>query len=145
MDDLISRQAAIEEVASFYPPKRQNESEAETINRVGWECAINCIEAYLRTVKPARQWTPCGVKLPEDKKAVYWVCNDNGDQFECRWTNANYFWTEPKTKWHWSLFDVPQYSKVVAWMPLPEPYKEMDEDPSHPFADSVMMGEMSEE
>lgn len=79
------------------------------------------------TIDPVK-WIPCAVKLPEDKKAVYWVCNDNGDQFECRWTNASYFWTEPKTKWHWSLFDVPQYSKVVAWMPLPEPYKERSEE-----------------
>lgn len=52
MDDLISRQAALEEIQGFYPPKVANETEAEAINRVGWECAINCIEAYLRTVKP---------------------------------------------------------------------------------------------
>lgn len=52
VDDLISRQAALEEIQGFYPPKVTNESEAEAINRVGWECAINCIEAYLRTVKP---------------------------------------------------------------------------------------------
>lgn len=52
MTDLISRQAAIEEIQGFYPPKVVNETEAEAINRVGWECAINCIEAYLRTVKP---------------------------------------------------------------------------------------------
>ena len=51
-DDLISRQAAIKEIEGFYPPKVANESEAEAINRAGWECAINCIEAYLRTVKP---------------------------------------------------------------------------------------------
>lgn len=30
--------------------------------------------------------------------------------------------------------------EVVAWMPMPEPYKE-PEDPSHPCADSVMMGD----
>ena len=52
MSGLISRQAALEEIQGFYPPKVLNETEAEAINRVGWECAINCIEAYLRTVKP---------------------------------------------------------------------------------------------
>ena len=50
--DLIDRAAALEEIESFYPPKVRGESEAEEINRVGWECAINCIEVYLRTVKP---------------------------------------------------------------------------------------------
>ena len=127
MDDLISRRAALEEIKWFYPPKVANESEAEAINRSGWECALKCIEAYLRTVKPARQWIPCGVKLPEDKKAVYWVCDNNGYQFECRWTNVNHFWTELTTEWHWNLFDVPQYAKVVAWMSLPEPYKENED------------------
>ena len=50
--DLISREAALEEIQGFYPPKVANKTEAEAINRAGWECAINCIEAYLRTVKP---------------------------------------------------------------------------------------------
>ena len=68
-DDLISRQAALEEIQGFYPPKVSNESEAETINRVGWECAINCIEAYLRTVKPVDpvqhgKWVPSRQDAP---------------------------------------------------------------------------------
>lgn len=104
-DDLISRQAALDIVFDF----------AETPDKM---------YQRIRELPSIGGWIPCGVVLPEEKKAVYWVCNDRGDQFECRWTNANYFWTDLKTKWHWSLFDAPQYSKVVAWMPLPEPYKE---------------------
>ena len=50
--DLIDRAAALAEIDGFYPPKTKGETEAEEINRVGWECAINCIEAYLRTVPP---------------------------------------------------------------------------------------------
>lgn len=113
MTDLISRQAAIDATVKMFEAWYG-----------GSVLRDREIRARFDALPSALQWTPCGVKLPEEKKAVYWVCNDSGDQFECRWTNANYFWTDLKGEWHWNLFDVPQYSKVVAWMPLPKPYKE---------------------
>lgn len=83
MDDLISRQAALEEIQGFYPPKVPNESEAEAINRVGWECAINCIEAYLRTVKPVDpvkhgKWLNTSTDIP---KLLMNVCSECGFQY----------------------------------------------------------------
>lgn len=90
MSDLISRQAAIEEIQGFYPPKVANESEAEAINRVGWECAINCIEAYLRTVKPVDpvkhgKWERPVVRGLTCLTALCSVCgyvNNNNDGFQ---------------------------------------------------------------
>lgn len=73
-------------------------------------------------------WIPCAKALPEEKEARYWACSDIGHQFECRWTNENHFWFGLTTEWHWNIFDVPQYSKVVAWMQLPEPYKEEEDE-----------------
>lgn len=107
-DDLISRQAALDIVfdSAEMPDKMYQR---------------------IRELPRIWGWIPCGVALPEEKNAVYWACNDRGYQFECRWTNANYFWPYLKGEWHWNLFDIPQYSKVVAWMPLPEPYKEEEE------------------
>lgn len=67
-------------------------------------------------------WIPCSERLPENVKKHYWVCTDTGYQCECRWTNVNHFWTELTTEWHWHIMDTPQYSSVVAWMPLPKPY-----------------------
>lgn len=80
--------------------------------------AVNmAIEALQQTT-----WIPVGDEPPKQKK-TYWICTDGGYQCECRWTNANPFWTDLTTDWHWSVGDVPQHSKVVAWKPLPEPYK----------------------
>lgn len=62
-------------------------------------------------------------RLPEDEAGTYWVCTDSGYQCQCRWTNANPICTYMTTDWHWSIFDVPQYSKVIAWRELPEPYR----------------------
>lgn len=96
MTDLISRQAALEEIKGFYPPKVTNESEAEAINRVGWECAINCIEAYLRTVKPVDpvkhgKWeskngwvscSVCGLEPPNESNETSEYCPNCGARMD---------------------------------------------------------------
>ena len=69
-------------------------------------------------------WIPCSEKLPSEEKASYLICTDSGYMCECRWTDANPFWTHLKTDWHWNMADIPRYSKVIAWMPLPQPYRE---------------------
>ena len=71
----------------------------------------------------AQEWTPCSNGLPREEEKKYWVCTDTGYQCECRWTN-NRFGICKTDNWGWSIVDVPQYSKVVAWMSLPEPYRE---------------------
>lgn len=73
------------------------------------------------------KWIPCSERSPKEEKKTYWICTNDGYQCECRWTNVNPFWTDLTTNWHWHIADVPQYSKVVAWMPLPKPYEESEE------------------
>lgn len=77
----------------------------------------------LFTVKE-NKWIPVSERLPDDRKDTYWVCTDGEYQCECRWTNVNPIWTSLTTDWHWCIFDLPQYQEVIAWRPLPEPYKE---------------------
>lgn len=74
------------------------------------------------------KWIPCSLRLPTWEEKTYWVYLDCGHMCECRWTDANPFWTHIKTEWHWNYFDIPQYTKVVAWMELPEPYKEEQDE-----------------
>ena len=71
-------------------------------------------------------WIPCSERLPKKEEKTYWVCTDTEYQCECRWTNNRFGLGEGE--WGWSIFDTPQYSKPIAWMPLPEPWKgEQDE------------------
>ena len=74
------------------------------------------------------KWIPVTERLPEEICNSYWICTDSGYQCECRWTNTNPIWTNLTTSWHWNIFDIPQYTTVVAWMPLPEPYKGGEEE-----------------
>lgn len=57
---------------------------------------------------------------PPKEKEDYLVQYDGGGMDIARWTNVNPIWTTLITGWHWNAA---QYCKVVAWMPLPEPYR----------------------
>lgn len=109
MSDLISRQAAIE-VAKYKP-----------------DIAGALAELPSVTLQPnTGHWIPCSERLPKKEKKTYWVCTDTEYQYECRWTNNRFGLGEGE--WGWSIFDTPPYSKPIAWMPLPEPYKAESED-----------------
>lgn len=73
------------------------------------------------------RWIPVKERLPEREKKTYWVCTDTGYQCECRWTN-NQFGIRVSDEWGWSIFDIPQYQKVAAWMSLPDPYEPPKEE-----------------
>ena len=82
---------------------------------------IGCDECEV-TKSQEPKWIP--VSEPPKELGTYLIQTD-GEPYmcQCRWTDVNPFWTDYKTKPHWNIFDLPQYSKVVAWMPLPKPYK----------------------
>lgn len=71
-------------------------------------------------------WIPVSERLPKEEKKTYWVCTDTEYQCECRWTNNRFGIGEGE--WGWSIFDTPQYSKPIAWMPLPPTYREENEE-----------------
>lgn len=92
-----------------------------------WTKVIRQTVKELREGQTEAHWIPVTERLPNPAEETYWVCTDTGYQYQCRWTNANPFWTNLTTEWHWNFFDIPQYSKVVAWRMLPKPYEEKDE------------------
>lgn len=72
------------------------------------------------------RWISVTERLPEEKRASYLCLTDGGYCHEVRWTNSIYGLVE-SDNWGWSIFDIPQFSRVTHWMPLPkapEPPKE---------------------
>ena len=82
---------------------------------------MDAFDEYVESNEP--HWIPV-TKEPKKEEKSYWVCLDDGGQCQCRWTNDVYgLGANEWSKWGWKKVDLPQFSKVVAYMPLPEPYK----------------------
>lgn len=94
----------------------------EAIDAIEYWHGIDASEA-LERLPAVGIWIPVTERLPE-KTGKYLVSVKNGNVY------AGTF----------SAYEGAFNCAATAWMELPEPYKE-PEDPSHPCADSVMMGE----
>ena len=106
MDRLISLQAAIDALCEDYcfghhDCKRYPKCEN-----------LRAIQK-LPSAQPEQQWIPVTERLPEYGTAVL-TYNDD-DEYE-----INHIIDEDDGEWFWN--------GVVAWMPLPEPYKEGDNE-----------------
>lgn len=66
------------------------------------------------------KWYSVSEQLPPEEKEDYLITTDSGSIALASWTNSSFI-TNVTTDWHWVGY--PQYSKVVAWRPLPEPYQ----------------------
>lgn len=109
MEDLIRRSDAI------------NELEKEVDEYwTGWdmEYAQSIKEAItiIESIDAAREWIPVTERLPETH-GLYMVTFDNGNVYVARYDGGWY------TIDSYGLLSMSSY--VVAWMPLPEPYKEV--------------------
>lgn len=117
MDDLIRRQDVIDAI--------------EDDARYGLHSCFACwadaqeFKESIKKIDPAQQWIPCSERLPE-KDGRYWawceifVVPDHVDD------PCSYYGSREASYLndHWYGDDI---GKVVAWMPLPEPYKESEE------------------
>ena len=131
MDDLISRQAALDAMETWDkfgcdPDGKlvRYDDDKHYIPYVHYEDMVHAIK-HLPSAQPG--WIPCDVRTPKHVEESYWICTDTGYQCQCRWTN-NVFGLGARDEWGWKLLDIPQYSKVVAWQPLPTPYREGGQD-----------------
>ena len=120
MNDLISRQAAIEEVREAtiiveYKETDRLESVAASVIKQ----TKKGIEYLLEDLPTAPQWIPVEEGLPENKTTVlvsYKACSR--DKF-CETSVGRY----SDSSGTWANIRGDYIPEVVAWMPLPEPYK----------------------
>lgn len=124
MDDLISRQAAIDKADSLYRDTKNDECYMIT----GYNHAISDIRAILKSLpsaQPEQQWIPCSERLPEEDYVL--ISKKPSKISGDKWCVAIAIrMTDPrsgKVNWRDTGFGVIQDDKVLAWMPLPEPYK----------------------
>lgn len=117
MDDLNSRHAVIrfirDKVDLSVFMKR-------SVDKADKACMKLC-DMLDRDLPSAQQWTPCSERLPKageyigDVARYYLVQNEYGDMLVARYTHSEY--------WEQIYQSKPYADEIVAWMPLPEPYK----------------------
>ena len=111
-DDLISRQAAIEALGER--PMVWVGSDYELGARNQYDADVLALET-VPSAQPEQRWIPCSERLPDDDRTkVVTLANGNAE--------AGYY---SNGDW-WCIGDTISLENpiVIAWMPLPEPYRE---------------------
>ena len=115
MSDLIDRQAAIDVIDAVFPVDPMKSEYAQ-----GIACGAALAKTYVEQLPSAKQWIPCSERLPEEFKRVL-CCTDKEEMFlACVYIFDNGYTFDNEERMMWD-------GDVVAWMPLPEPYKGGDE------------------
>lgn len=114
MSDLIDREEAIDFLGE--EPEVWYGVAAEYALREQWRADVSAIKA-VPSAEP--QWILCSEKLPEDGTEVFVYLFNRPSPYiawikDCRW------YTED--------FEVESEDEPIAWMPLPKPYKEGEQD-----------------
>lgn len=72
----------------------------------------------LRNEKPKGEWIPVSEKLPERYKEVIVTDIETTNTYQSRYIGKGY----------WECDNGTLKNRIIAWMPLPKPYKEADNE-----------------
>ena len=103
-DDAISRQALVEWI--------QDKTFGDIV--VASEHNFDC----LPPVTPKQKWIPVSERLPEKYKAVIVTDIETNDTYQSQYVGNGY----------WECDNGLFMDRIIAWMPLPEPYKAESEE-----------------
>ena len=106
MDDTISRKAAIAELDHAAWGKEYDKALAK---------------AMLESLPTAQQWIPCSERLPDNEKRV--LCTVQSGEHFCV---VPCIFIQHTRRWLPEVYG--NHDNVIAWMPLPEPWKEEQDD-----------------
>ena len=128
MDDLISRQAAIEVIDAVFPVNPMKSEYAQ-----GIACGAALAKTYveqLPSAQPEQRWIPCSERLPEDEYVLISKkpTKISGDKWNVTIAIRTADPRSRKIQWRDIGFGVIQDDKVLAWQALPQTYQEVEQD-----------------
>lgn len=109
ISDNISRQAAIEHLKKWFHSK-------------GWMVSDEDCKSILWDVPPVDNWIPCSERLPEGDGDV--IMTNITEQVKVGYHSEGTWWFIKDDGFITGVND--NVNAILAWMPLPEPYKKME-------------------
>ena len=120
-EDVISRQAAIDRINRHKAYMEEHNDVGESLEI--YLLAHDHICEAISMLPPAQQWISCNERLPEEDDDYLVTVDDEDARFvaECSYDSI----------FGWGFYsdvgdEFLEISNVIAWQPLPEPYKEGD-------------------
>lgn len=120
--DTIYRQAAIDAICKACSME-EDYHKCNGYPETSIWCEYLVALRALPSVQPKQRWIPCSERLPEYDGEMYLV-TDYCEQINRKRLHVSYCYVNREGFWS----DVPMGYKVIAWMPLPEPYVERRTD-----------------
>ena len=117
MDDLISRQQAIATAVSAA-------IDWHRLANPQYSIAYSIGEAMNSLPSAQPGWIPCSTELPKDEEEVIVSIHDDSGDYACDYTSFGWYAAAGE---FW-VVDNEASMRVVAWMPLPTPYREGGQD-----------------
>jgi hypothetical protein len=105
-----------------YGLERLDKDDKDFVPYVKYDDMVNCVKNMPPATPQEPRWIPVSERLPEDRELV--LCSSKrGGVFE-----GKYFDDETDCQWYAFRNDEFVRNDVIdAWMPLPEPYREVEE------------------
>ena len=75
----------------------------------------------------AGRWIPVTERLPEDDRSVLVYENREHNMFTAYYTDGHWYSWSPDD-YDATRFEETRYRNIIAWMPLPEPYEEIQHE-----------------
>ena len=117
MNDLINRQDAIKALKEYEVEESDNFTRTDPVSMMTVATIANCIEAIVELPSAEQRWIPVTEALPKMKEVVL-ITNGKRHvrcgKYQGIFDNKNY-------RWWWKHKTL---EEVLAWMPLPESYKD---------------------
>ena len=107
MADYISRQAIIDRFDDYILDE-VTDCNGDTVREI--------LES-LQSAQPEPHWIPCRKELPPDDRTVLVTLKWGEDDREI---SVGEYWHDSPSSKGWGTFE----GHVIAWMPLPKPYKD---------------------
>lgn len=108
-------------------------NERKLIDDIKLECEQNAGGLYKEDIikivneqPKVGEWIPCSERLPEKNGMYFITLKDLDFNGECHCFTEFRYYTSRKKKWDEGIERDNPGMEIIAWMPLPEPYKEKE-------------------